>query len=1013
VQCLTQQIVDGKVNPLVDVYLHRLEESMDEHHLKHLNFQAMLLSTYAFCCGDSASFNAYSQRQIDHKDVASIEQTDNHTSTINQLQGFISLEMLYHGIFDAPRILYDLRASRFNFSGMNLKKVGYHFSDLCQKDAKGHFLFSPEECAEAGFDFDEALKLQGSGYAASGSARVSLSTSNPMLPKSDEEAESPEWATKIKIWDAWLNYAQPEQLQLQASFLRLLTSMYLNNKILPTVLEQRDSTRHNPLPEIVDYLLRETLSFDKDVEKVPIRKARMSGGVLPLLYSYFKRIHPKNPHNGAAKQEGNDKDFNLDNQRESTEKALKELTECARDGRESNLPVPEVHLEGYSQNPVLEKDDMTHLVRESAFIILLHSIVYEETPSFQVTPQGPQGPPGDTGSKIKDKRRLTQMVLDKSDSNFDKDDTKFGAVMLDKHDVFFELIEQLTEDEEVLFVSEAKANVLNTQRKALNMLPIADTTQVHLISFLVFEVQKLELAPRWTTKSSEEFDNAKDSFDGKERKKRFGSTQELKMGEKWGYLHPLYPDYDMLLKKMINHVKDYLNKEVLSGYDTKQINTQIMQILTALLKDCEPPEDDDRNPDEPETEQDADKRKLNIKKYQKKQVQLGSYGAIALVLDVISNCEARDTETLRAALELGKQLLNGGNREVQDLIINHFKKNMKYGHIFFTKLKEHLEGISKTMKANPNFVKEYNSGVLSDPDSVFGDKLGLIFEFLQLWAEGHNRAMQEFMLSQDDSTVPLKKSVNLIGLSMRIFDSLTMDQEALRSATDATIDLLDKNMAFIIEAMQGPCTKVQDYIVDETAVVVYAKRVITFVGKTFDRGDSLRKSPADDVKCRFILMNSLIKACRVIAALMEGRGGEEHQKVYLEVLESMNVGLFKAHLTRVHSWAKYLEKGIEEGESPLRTESMWSKMCKVCWRPSGSQTTDDSTSEAAKVEKKEPPKEGKLQWVENMEKPGDKERMLTLIKESASELYTVYMQVTHLQNIPPRDDFLNGSYNKR
>jgi hypothetical protein len=97
VQCLTQQIVDGKVNPLVDVYLHRLEESMDEHHLKHLNFQAMLLSTYAFCCGDSASFNAYSQRQIDHKDVASIEQTDNHTSTINQLQGFISLEMLYHG----------------------------------------------------------------------------------------------------------------------------------------------------------------------------------------------------------------------------------------------------------------------------------------------------------------------------------------------------------------------------------------------------------------------------------------------------------------------------------------------------------------------------------------------------------------------------------------------------------------------------------------------------------------------------------------------------------------------------------------------------------------------------------------------------------------------------------------------------------------------------------------------------------------------------------------------------
>ena len=60
---------------------------------------------------------------------------------------------------------------------------------------------------------------------------------------------------------------------------------------------------------------------------------------------------------------------------------------------------------------------------------------------------------------------------------------------MNKHLAFELLMKRMTEDEEVLFVSEAKAEVLNEQKKALGMKEIADTTRVPLMSFLVLAAQ--------------------------------------------------------------------------------------------------------------------------------------------------------------------------------------------------------------------------------------------------------------------------------------------------------------------------------------------------------------------------------------------------------------------------------------------------------------------------------------------------------------------------------------------
>ena len=125
---------------------------------------------------------------------------------------------------------------------------------------------------------------------------------------------------------------------------------------------------------------------------------------------------------------------------------------------------------------------------------------------------------------------------------------------------------------------------------------------------------------------------------------------------------------------------------MLSGYDTNLINIHIMQILRYLLKDANPDDEGGTRQDN-KSEKIMEQRKEAVKKYQKKQTQLGKLGAMSLVLDVLSHCEHRDQETLCAGLELGSQLLDGGNTEVQQLLLEHFEQNLKNGHIFFGKIR--------------------------------------------------------------------------------------------------------------------------------------------------------------------------------------------------------------------------------------------------------------------------------------------------------------------------------------
>ena len=125
-------------------------------------------------------------------------------------------------------------------------------------------------------------------------------------------------------------------------------------------------------------------------------------------------------------------------------------------------------------------------------------------------------------------------------------------MLQNKHAVLQSFLRKMTEEEDVLFVSEAKAGLLNKHRVTFGLPPIKDTTKVPLMKFLVFEFQKLELGKQWTKKTPFQ---AKDAF----------SDSNLK-----GYIDPLFPAYRKIIGKMITHVKVNITREIYSGFDTKK-----------------------------------------------------------------------------------------------------------------------------------------------------------------------------------------------------------------------------------------------------------------------------------------------------------------------------------------------------------------------------------------------------------------------------------------------------------
>ena len=240
------------------------------------------------------------------------------------------------------------------------------------------------------------------------------------------------------------------------------------------------------------------------------------------------------------------------------------------------------------------------------------------------------------GLKVPQANMPTENIQRLSIGDAEMSDIQVAPIKMlqNKHAVLQSFLRKMTEEEDVLFVSEAKAGLLNKHRVTFGLPPIKDTTKVPLMKFLVFEFQKLELGKQWTKKTPFQ---AKDAF----------SDSNLK-----GYIDPLFPAYRKIIGKMITHVKVNITREIYSGFDTKEVNQNILDILTAILEDALPQHDDIDVGDQKEKVAHV----KMMKQFVKKQTQIAQLGALDLVLDVLAYTEVRDYDTI-FRIDLGENPL--------------------------------------------------------------------------------------------------------------------------------------------------------------------------------------------------------------------------------------------------------------------------------------------------------------------------------------------------------------------
>ena len=175
------------------------------------------------------------------------------------------------------------------------------------------------------------------------------------------------------------------------------------------------------------------------------------------------------------------------------------------------------------------------------------------------------------------------------------------------------------------------------------------------------------------------------------------------------------------------------HKNNFSSYDTIDINTTVLKVLTRMLQKRAP-------------ETVAKTRLIKgdeiagiREEYVNKQIELCEYGAIKLVMDVIA-C-ATDSMLVLQAVKLGIELLNGGNKDVQDKMLYFFYSTLPHhkqqSDLFYQNCKMYIQLEAK--KIIDNRSRRVKSTEIADDVDQFG---WYLIELLRLCVEGKNVEMQ-------------------------------------------------------------------------------------------------------------------------------------------------------------------------------------------------------------------------------------------------------------------------------
>ncbi|XP_060734913.1 ryanodine receptor 2 isoform X4 [Tachysurus vachellii] len=234
-----------------------------------------------------------------------------------------------------------------------------------------------------------------------------------------------------------------------------------------------------------------------------------------------------------------------------------------------------------------------------------------------------------------------------------------------------------------------------------------------------------------------------------------------------------------------------------------------------MAKSCQAEDEDGHDEVKSFEEKELEKQRLL---YQ--QARLHDHGAAEMVLQRLSARRGITGPSVEATLKLGIAILNGGNTDVQQKMLDYLREKRDVG--FFHSLASLMQSCSVLdLNAFERQMKAEGLGTAAEGkagDKVMADEALIcdLFRFLQLLCEGHNADFQNYLRTQTGNNTTVNIIISTVDYLLRLQESISdfywyysgkdvIDEHGQRNFSKA-IRVAKQVFNTLTEYIQGPCT---------------------------------------------------------------------------------------------------------------------------------------------------------------------------------------------------------------
>ncbi|KYO42522.1 hypothetical protein Y1Q_0016287 [Alligator mississippiensis] len=240
-----------------------------------------------------------------------------------------------------------------------------------------------------------------------------------------------------------------------------------------------------------------------------------------------------------------------------------------------------------------------------------------------------------------------------------------------------------------------------------------------------------------------------------------------------------------------------------------------------MAKSCHTEEgEEEGEQEEEEAEASFEEKEMEKQKLLYQQARLHNRGAAEMVLQMISACKGERSDMVSSTLKLGIAILNGGNVDVQQKMLDYLKDKKEIG--FFQSTQALMQTCSVLdLNAFERQNKAEGLGMVTEDgtrEKVMSDDEFTqdLFRFLQLLCEGHNNDFQNYLRTQTGNTTTINIIICTVDYLLRLQESISdfywyysgkdvIDEQGKRNFSKA-MAVAKQIFNSLTEYIQGPCT---------------------------------------------------------------------------------------------------------------------------------------------------------------------------------------------------------------